>query len=219
MTMTNKEEIQHNFALLIDRLRNALIQSGIEAADINRYLKDAKVDFQSQVSDLETIFDYLKRSHLWSYDNFNLVDSLNKRFLGASSLSVKQHILDYKGKFNGYLAMKKIIHSECFVVADDSDDIGEDPATVVAKYGATERHKLKVNLEFGGRKLTEVSLLYMAELWESFQDEYEQLPSLTAQIDYIMKTGTTPLSLPHGMDGTLSLMYVAQCGRQSPVCS
>ena len=180
---TNEEEIQHNFALLIDRLRNALIQSGIEAADINRYLKDAKVDFQSQVSDLETIFDYLKGSHLWSYDKINLVDGLNKRFLGASSLSIKQHILDYKGKFNGYLAMKKIIDSEYFVVADDT---GEDPATVAAKYGTTERHKLKVKLELGGRKLSEVSLLYVAELWESFQEEYE-LPALTAQIDYIMK--------------------------------
>ena len=185
MTTTNEDEIQHNFAMLIDRLRNALKQSGIEAADINRYLKDMKVDFQSQVSDLETIFDYLKRSHLWSYDKINLVESLNKRFLGANSPSIKQHILDYKGKFNGYLAMKKIIHSEYFVVADDSDDI-EDPATVAAKYGTTERHKLKVKLELGGRKLSEVSLLYIAELWESFQEEYE-LPALTAQIDYIMK--------------------------------
>ena len=185
MTMTNQEEIQHNFALLIDRLRNALKLSDIEAADVNRYLKDMKVDFQSQVSDLETIFDYLQSSHLWSYDNFGLVDSLNKRFLGASSQSIKQHILDYKGKFNGYLAMKKIIHSDYFVVADDSDEM-EDPAKIVAKYGTTERHKLKVKLELGGRKLSEVSLLYIAELWESLQEEYE-LPSLTAQIDYIMK--------------------------------
>jgi hypothetical protein len=184
--MTNEEEIQHNFALLIDRLRSALKDSGIQAADINRYLKDVKVDFQSQVSDLETIFDYLQSSNLWSFENFGLVDSLNKRFLGASSLSIKQHILDYKGKFNGYIATRKIIDSKYFVVADDSDDI-EDPPEVVAKYGTTERHKLKVKLKLGGRKLTEVSLLYIAELWESLREQYE-LPSLTAQIDYIMKS-------------------------------
>ena len=189
MMTTNKERIQDKFALLIDSLRKALIQSGIKAADIKRYLKYArvKVDFPSQESDLETIFDCLQSENLWSYDNFGLVDRLNNRFLQASTLSIKKHIADYKGKFNGYLAMKKIIHSEYFVAANESDDI-EDPATVVAKkYGTTERHKLKVKLKLGDRKLTKISLLYIAELWESLQEEYE-LPSLTAQIDCIMKS-------------------------------
>ena len=186
MILTNQKQIKYCFALLVDRLRNALKFSGIEADDVNRYLKDMKaVDPNCQGSELETVFDCLQSSHLWSYDQFGLIESINKRFLGASSQSIKQHILDYKGKFNGYLALKKIIHSDYFVVADDSDDI-KDPAKIIAKYGTRERHKLKVKLELGGRKLSEVSLLYMAELWESLREEY-MLPSLTAQIDYIMR--------------------------------
>ena len=188
MNVTNQDEIKHCFALLIDRLRNALKVGGIEASNISQYLKDTeKVTLQSQLSNLEAIFDYLQSAQLWSYDNFGLVDGLNKRFLGASSQSIKQQILEYKGKFNGYLAMKKIIHSEHFVEADESGDIEElEPTKIAAKYGVRERHKLKVKLELGGRKLSEVSLLYIAELWESLQEEYE-LPSLTAQIDYIME--------------------------------
>jgi hypothetical protein len=179
----NTEEIRRNFAELIDILRKALNDKGIEAADIKRYLKDVKVDFQGEVSDLETIFDCLQSSGRWSFENFNLVDSLNKRFLGTS---IKQHILDYKGRYNGYLAMKKIIDSKYFVVADDSDDI-EIPAEIATKYGTKERHKLKIKLDLGGRKLSEVSLLYIAEVWESLQAEFD-LPSLTAQINYIMES-------------------------------
>ena len=186
MNVTNQEEIKHCFALLIDRLRNALKVGGVEASDISQYLKDMKVALQSQLSNLEAIFDHLRSAQLWSYDNFGLVESLNKRFLGVSSQSIKQHILEYKGKFNGYLAMKKIIHSKYFVEADDTADDIEEPAQIVAKYGTRERHKLKVKLELGGRKLSEISLLYIAELWESLQEQYE-LPSLTAQIDYIME--------------------------------
>ena len=199
MTSTNQEEIQHNFALLKGRLRDALKCGGIEAADINQYLKDVKVNFQSQVSDLGTIFDYLQSSHLWSYDNYGLVDSLNKRFLGASSHSIKQHILDYKGKFNGFLAMKKIIDSKYFGKADLSKfNDAEEPAEI-KKYGTRECHKLKVTLELGGRKLSEVSLLYIAEIWESLQEEYD-LPSVTAQIDYIIENCLEIVWLISSMD-------------------
>ena len=191
MNVINQDEIKHCFALLIDRLRSALKVDGIEASDVIQYLKDTcmklEVTLQGQLSNLETIFDYLQSAQLWSYENYGLVDRLNKRFLEASSQSVKHDILKYKGKFSGYLAMKKIIHSEYFVEADEADDIGiEEPAKIVAKYGTRECHKLKVKLELGGRKLSEVSLLYIAELWKSLREEYE-LPSLTAQIDYIME--------------------------------
>ena len=183
MNENNLDEIKHHFALLKGNLRNALKLVGVEAADVSRYLKDLSIDFHSQVSDLEAIFDHLQSAQHWSYMNYGLVERLNKRFLEGNNRSIKQHILEYKGKFNGYLAMEKIISSEYFV---EADDLGDDSATVVAKYGTKERHRLKVKLELGGRKLSDVSLMYIAELWESLQEEYE-LPSLTAQIDYIME--------------------------------
>ena len=185
--MTNQEEIKHHFAMLIDNLRNALIIVAVLPSDITRYLRDTSViDFHTQFSDIEAIFDYLQSKHCWSYMNYGLVEHLNRRFLEAKQHSIKPRILEYKGRFNGYLAMEKIIASEFFVKANEFDDI-EDPAQVVAKYGQQERCKLKVKLKLGGRKLSEVSLTYIAELWESFQEEYE-LPSLTAQIDYIMES-------------------------------
>ena len=185
MNMTNQEEIKHHFAILVDSLRNALRLVDVPATDISRYLKDLRIEFHTPVSNINEILDYLQSTHHCSYMNCGLVERLNKRFLESKSQSVKQHILEYKGRFNGFLAMEKIINSEFFVEADECGDI-EDPAEIVTKYGPSERHQLKIKLELGGRKLSEISLTYIAELWESLQEEYE-LPSLTAQIDYIMK--------------------------------
>ena len=189
MNTTNQDEIKHHFALLIDNLRNALILVTALPSDITRYLRDTSViDFHTQFSDIDAIFDHLQSKHCWSYMNYGLVEHLNRRFLEAKHHSIKPHILEYKGRFNGYLAMEKIIDSEFFVKANEFEDVDpEDPAEIVAKYGQKERYKLRVKLKLGGRKLSEVSLTYIAELWESFQEEYE-LPSLTAQIDYIMKS-------------------------------
>ena len=55
MNVTNQDEIKHCFALLIDRLRNALKVGGVEASDISQYLKDMKLTLQCQLSNLETI--------------------------------------------------------------------------------------------------------------------------------------------------------------------
>ena len=58
-------------------------------------------------------------------------------------------------------------------------------AATLKKYTVVHYRKLKVKLNLN-RKLSEVSLSYISELWNVFIEEFD-LPSLTAVIDQLIE--------------------------------
>ena len=186
MNCTNLETIKDHFVDLISKLRTVFV--GVEVAEVRQYLIDQQ-RLPSNVStdlDLKAIFDHLsstKPPH-WTYQHYDLVEKLDKRFLQHDNKSIKPHIMEYKAKRTGYLAAKKIIESEFFRMAESDDS--EEVVHAITKYGHDDRQVLKMKLKLGSRRLSHLSLIYVAELWTSFADEYE-LPSITAVIDHIVE--------------------------------
>ena len=183
MNRTNLETIKDHFADLISKLRTAFV--GVEVTKVREYLIDQlQVDISPKYPDLKAIFDLLSSTKLWSYQHCDLVEKLDKRFLQHGDKSVKAHIKEYKFKLTGYLTAKRIINSEFY--RDEELESSKETARTVTEYGHEHRKLLKIRLDLGSRRISDVSLLYVAELWTLLADEYD-LPSITAVIDHIVK--------------------------------
>ena len=175
----NLESITDQFAILLRRFREAF--NGVDVKQVHEYLIDklqCKIPYHS---DIQSFFNYLSYEKLWTYYHISLIESLDKHFLRQSGKSIQQHISDYKRLLSGFFVAKKIINSEFF-----TDSTSSESTTIsVADYTREHHRVLKMRLELK-RNVSEESLQYVAELWESLAIEFE-LPLLTAVIDRIVK--------------------------------
>ena len=175
----NLESIKDQFAILLRRFREAF--NGVNVEQVHQYLTDILQREIPHPSDIQSFFNYLSSRKFWTYYHFSLVERLDKHFLQQSEKSIQQHIFDYKRQLSGFFVAKKIISSEFFTDSTSS----EITTHSVADYTHEHHRVLKMRLELK-RNVSEESLQYVANLWESLAIEFE-LPSLTAVIDGIVK--------------------------------
>lgn len=179
MIIKNLEAIKDQFARLLSRLRAAF--DGVDIAKVHQYLTDTLQREIPLSPDLQNIFSFLSSQRLWTYQHYDLVEKLDNHFLQCDK-SIKQHILVYKSRLAGYFTARKIIKSEFFI---DSTSSYESTTQSVTEYSNEHRKSLRMRLHLK-RRMTDECLKYVADLWESFAEEFE-LPSVTAVIDSIVK--------------------------------
>ena len=180
MVQVNLNTIKDCFASLLRRLRSAFV--GVDVADVRQYLVDTLQCSVPQSQDLQEIFTFLSLKKLWTYQNYGLIENLNKNFLQSCNSSIAQYINEYNAKLSGYYTAKKIIKSEFF---QQLESLSESTTQSVTEYGGDHRSKLRMRLRLK-RKLSDECLMYIAELWDSLAETFE-LPSLTAVIDSIVE--------------------------------
>ena len=171
----NLESIEGQFAILLRRFREAF--NGVNVDQVHQYLIDILQCEIPYRSDIQSFFNYLSSKKFWTYYHFSLLERLDKHFLRQSEKSIQQHISDYKRQLSGFFVAKEIISSEFFTNLTSS----ESTTHSVADYTCEHHRVLKMRLELK-RNVSEESLQYVADLWESLAIEFE-LPSLTAVID------------------------------------
>lgn len=175
----SRDTIIDLFANLLKSLRRAFV--GVDVGEVYQYLIDTlQCNNIPRTQELQEIFNFLSTNRHWSYQNYGLVEKLDKNFLRCSDNSIKEHIAEYKDKLTGYLATERIIMSEFFRNSDS-----ESTTQSVTEYSRDHRRKLGLRLRFN-RKLSDECLTYVADLWNSLQETFE-LPSITAVIDSIVE--------------------------------
>ena len=173
----NQDTIEDHFAGLLRRLRDE--SRSLDAIEVRQYLSDKLQRTIPQSRDLQKVYTFLSTEKHWTYQHYDLVQRLNKRFLDNL---LDKDIKEYKDRLSGYFAAERIISSEFF---HNSRSLPECTTQSVGEYDHEHRAELRMRLRLR-RQLTSECLDYVAELWDSLSDEFE-LPSITALIDNIIK--------------------------------
>ena len=181
------EEIQGRFSSLLLMVRQAMESSNISALDLRQYLVGffQRDDFLSDTPDIVKMFDRVTVMRLWDYQHYGPLEKIVRHFLPNCD-SVRDAVSNYKGYLSGFFATTKIIDYIKHLQPPRSEDPAKSSsAATVEKYTAVHYQKLKVKLKLN-RKLSEVSLSYISELWNAFVEEFD-LPSLTVVIDQLIE--------------------------------
>jgi hypothetical protein len=181
MIRFNEERIKMHFLSLVHKVQSAL-QSQSDISNVRDFLiAFFKCSFP-ETSDVKKLFTTATLNDLWDYRNCSPLERLIDRFL-PNDQEVVSLMKAYKARLSGfYLTTKLIDYIEYQnLSADDSDEEYDESSP---KLTTKQYKKLKVVLQLE-RKISEVSLDYTVELWQSFAEEYE-IPPLTAVIDRII---------------------------------
>ena len=178
----NEDEIKGHFSSLLIKMRNSLDSHKIEVKDLRQFLRtffntDEEI---LKSNDIDEILATLKKHNYWSHLNYGPLETLSKHFLEDDS-EVNDLLEDYKSRVTCFeLSAKLIEYVKEKNLTSDTDVESDQPAT-----GFTPSHykKIKVVVRVT-RKVTEVSLQYVQDLWKSIADEFD-IPSLTAIISHI----------------------------------
>ena len=188
MQQLNLEEIMAKFSSLLLKVQIMLEERQIKAIHLRQFLRGL---FQGEdcilADSLEVfeIFSTLTRQKLWTYQHYSPLEKVINEFLPNND-AMKACIKVYKGNLSGYYVAKKVIDyiKDVNLPLAESDSHGGFP---LKKY-STQRHyqKLKDVLQIEERRISELSLSYVSELWEKIAEEFD-LPLLTAVIDKIVE--------------------------------
>lgn len=115
----------------------------------------------------------------FSFDNWRVIGKIISKYFAKSEL--QKHFEEYKGRYNAYSVMTKIVASKFFRYASGET---EDPVCQeiqIDKIHTSFKMKLDV-----GRRIGELTLRFVEDLWEIVRLEFELLP-YSAQINAIME--------------------------------
>ena len=181
------EEIQGRFSSLLVTVRQAMESGNIIALDLRQFLVGffQRDDFLTDSPDIVKIFDRVSVTRLWDYQHYGPLEKVVRHFLPDCEL-VRDALSNYKGYLSGFFATTKIIDYIKHLQPQHSEgSVKNSSAATLKKYTAVHYQKLKVKLNLN-RKLSEVALSYISELWNAFIEEFD-LPSLTAVIDQLIE--------------------------------
>ena len=181
------EEIQGRFSSLLLIVRQAMESSNISALDLRQFLVGffQRDDFLTDSPDIVKLFDRVTVTRLWDYQHYGPLEKIVRHFL-PNCESVRDAVSNYKGYLSGFFATTKIINYIKHLQPQKCEDPAKSgSAATMGKYTAVHYQKLKVKLKLS-RKLSEVSLSYISDLWNAFVEEFD-LPSLTAVIDQLIE--------------------------------
>ena len=191
MFRSNEEEIESRFGYLLIKVQSALKSNNVNARDVHQLLVTIfHRDDCIPNTTLEDIFTAVRRNNLWNYDHHSPLEKVVERFIPGSL----KLITEYKEHLSGFYTTTKLI--DYMMSKVNVEDEAEMDSNNLA---LTKEHyrKLKVRLNIG-RKISEVSMIYVRDLWISFATEFD-IPSLTAIIDKILEGSLEIiwLILPH----------------------
>ena len=181
------EEIQGRFSSLLLTVRQEMESSNVSTLDLRQFLVGffQRDDFLTDSPDIVKMFDRVTVTRLWDYQHYGPLEKIIRHFLPNCN-SVRDAMSNYKGYLSGFFATTKIIdYIKHLQPQKHQDSVEDGSAATMEKYTAVHYQKLKVKLKLN-RKLSEVSLSYISELWNAFVEEFD-LPSLTAVIDQLIE--------------------------------
>jgi len=128
------------------------------------------------------IFCAITKNGLWDCVNYFPLKLIIEEFAGNDT-EMSEWVKQYKEAVAGYMLCTKISdHIGVVAVSDSSDtDSDEQLEEKPAKYDSRYYRKLSLKVK---AKVTEVTMQYVSELWESFASYYH-LPSRTAILDSV----------------------------------
>ena len=179
MRSSNEEEIKGHFSTLLADVRKALQSHNVSMADLLEYMKHFfKVDeCFANVTNISDTFTAVTINGLWSYLHFSPLEKLTKHFL-QSDTKTKQLIVEYKSRLSGYQLTTKLID-----YIKEKKLQGDDDTNQATQFTVEHYKKIKVVIQLD-RKVSDLSLMYVQELWSSFAEEFN-IPSLTAIVEHI----------------------------------
>lgn len=207
---SNMEEIQGRFSSLLLMVRQEMESRNVSPLDLRQYLVSffQRDDFLTDSMDIVKMFDRVTITRLWDYQHYGPLEKIVRHFLPNCD-SVRDAVSNYKGYLSGFFATTKIIDYIKHLQHPKGDDLAKNSsAATVEKYTAVHYRKLKVKLKLN-RKLSEVSLSYINELWNAFVEEFD-LPSLTAVIDQLIEGSLIVTWLVPVQDAEKIASYVTQ---------
>ena len=148
--------------------------------------------------DMDTVFDAITEARLWRYDHYGPLEELAVKFLPEDD-PARVQVTEYKSQLTGFQATTRIID---FIKLNELEDREEIPDRLFSpKRYNSHYQKLTVELELERDVLSELTLLFVDELWRALMKEFH-LPPLTAVMDKIVEGSLriTWLILPHIVD-------------------
>ena len=211
MTEKALAEIRSMFAALVIEVRKAVEikvdMKNIEVKDVRQFLVDffaGECDIPKG-ADVCEIFESVSRAKLWRYDHYSPLQKLAKYCLPKEHPAVGQ-TTEYISRYAGFCATTSIFS---FVKLSEllENDLPEDNQLFSPKKDNRYYRKLTLKLKMK-KTISEVTLKYVNELWESLQEEFD-LPPLTAVIDKIVQGSLeiTWLVLPHAVEKIRTMFY------------
>ena len=129
------------------------------------------------------IFCAITKNGLWDFINYYPLKQIIKEF-ASKDTQMSEWIKQYEEDISGYMLCTKIVDHIGVVTASGFSDIdsAEQLEEKPAKYDKRYYHKLSVKVR---AKVTEKSMQYVYELWESLVSNL-LLPSLTTILDSVL---------------------------------
>ena len=197
LTRKNLNKIKGQFSSLLLEVQSALKSRQVSIDNLRNFLVHyfARSDWIHNPSNLDEIFTALSVAKLWSYDQYDPLEEIVKKFLPDDD-DVKKFVSDYKNQLTGFYTTTKIAD---FIKLSDFEESEQDPQQPLPTDSFTlkDYRKLKLKLKIN-RKVSAITLSYVDELWRSLAEEFD-LPCLTAVIHSIIEGSlvVTWLVLPH----------------------
>ena len=181
MKTSNIVEIKSRFSALLSNVRSALERKGVRLENVRQYLIDLFRDLDSSLAtSFDDLFQCMSQKGYWSYQDHSPVRSLIRNFFSKHDSLMKdyQHYVQY---LNGYYATIKLIPYINLSTEESSSVLP------LSSYTPEQYGRLKVVLDIPNRKLTELSMAYVQDMWEEFAIEFD-IPLLTAIIGKLVKS-------------------------------
>ena len=178
----NEMEIKGHFSSLLIDLQKALESHKIDVKELRQFLVtffkcSSKIQ---KSSDIDEMFSALVDHDYWSHLNYGPLETLAKHFLQNNS-EVNNLIEDYRSRVTCFQLSRKLIDYVKENNLTSDSDLDFDSTT--ASFTPDKYKKIKIVVQVN-RRVTEVSLQYVQDLWKSIADEFD-IPSLTAIISHI----------------------------------
>ena len=175
--------IRGKFATLVKKVSRKL-QSNINIDDFRVFVVNLfqPGDCIPDSRSVHEIFCAITKNGLWDYVNYIPLKQIIEEF-ACDDTEMSDWVRQYEVARSGYMLCTKISDYIDVVAVSDSSDVDSDEQLdeKPAKYDPRYYRRLSLKVR---AKVTEVSMQYVSELWESLASHY-RLPSRMAILDSI----------------------------------
>ena len=195
MFRSNEVEIKGRFAYLLISVQSALEANHVRVEDVRKFIIGMFRCHNDCIpkTNLSDIFDAVSGNNFWSYEHHSPLETLIRNLIPDHRSLMTQ----YKERLSGFYATTKLIEyiQEKSLQYDSDTEVDSGSEK---RYDTKQYRKLTVKLKIPERKLTQISMIYVRDLWISFAEVFN-IPSLTAVIDKILEGSLEIvwLILPH----------------------
>jgi hypothetical protein len=173
-------EIKRRFSALLNNVRSALEGKDVRFENVRQHLIDLFQDFDSSsATSFDELFRCMSLKGYWNFENHSPVESLISTFLPEhDSLMIDyDHYVEYLSGF--YATIELIPHINRSVESSNMPPL--------SSYTPEHYRRLKVVLDIPHRKITELSMMYVQDMWKKFAKAFD-IPLLTAIVGKLVKS-------------------------------